>query len=688
MPPRTLLLAAVSLFALGAPVPVVAQSAAPVLLAQTEGVPPPPQGDQGDQGQGDQQKKKHRQQQEQQQPPQQQQQAQPRMQEQAPPGGDQAQGQWQGQGNRKKHRQQQQEQAQPQSQPDQYQPQQQGGGVDQGQGNKKKRRQQQQQQEQAQPQQLPPGQGGEPPLPQAGQQAEPGTLPPPGTGDGTGQQDRRKRAQEEMQRRLKGHKNGQPVEAQQPPQGQPQQGQPPVAGEQPPEQLPPVAGQPPKPQAPAASEQLPPVAQGADPQRLNDRDLRRRLRQNSEALNNPNLSPADRAALDQRTKADREELTRRVERTTGGKLPEAVIADPAKAQAEAKTVIDDRRPADQLSEDDLRARLQRNRTLLNVEGLSDQDQQALRERLRTDREALRQRAESDWRQQRQRQESDRRRPPDRFDDLTQDDGRWNGNTPRPGWEDVLNDRRPPNALDDRDLNRRIRANRWALEHGYAGVPPDVLQRQIERDRYEMRRRMVGWRNERYDWYRQNNDVNIGINLMILPNQPPMWRPPLEYAEADDEMLGEQLIAPPTMPIDRRYSVEEIEQTPALRQAMPGIEIDTIQFGFNEDFVPEEEIGELSRIGEILEQILRTNPNEVFLIEGHTDAVGSDAYNLDLSRRRAESVKASLVQYFNIRPENLETVGYGEQYLKIPTPDQEPENRRVTIRRITPLVGQR
>ena len=143
-----------------------------------------------------------------------------------------------------------------------------------------------------------------------------------------------------------------------------------------------------------------------------------------------------------------------------------------------------------------------------------------------------------------------------------------------------------------------------------------------------------------------------------------------------------------MPIERRYTVREIERYPAMRQAMPGIEIDSVRFGFNEDFVPEEEIGELSRIGETLEAILRTNPGEVFLIEGHTDAVGSAAYNMDLSRRRAASVKAALTDFFNIGPGSLETAGYGEQFLKIPTPDEEPENRRVTIRRITPLVGQR
>jgi outer membrane protein OmpA-like peptidoglycan-associated protein len=85
-------------------------------------------------------------------------------------------------------------------------------------------------------------------------------------------------------------------------------------------------------------------------------------------------------------------------------------------------------------------------------------------------------------------------------------------------------------------------------------------------------------------------------------------------------------------------------------------------------------------------MLEKNPAETFLIEGHTDAVGSDQANLALSDRRAEAVAEALTGAFGIPPENLATQGYGEQYLKINTQKPERENRRVTIRRITPLVA--
>ena len=74
-----------------------------------------------------------------------------------------------------------------------------------------------------------------------------------------------------------------------------------------------------------------------------------------------------------------------------------------------------------------------------------------------------------------------------------------------------------------------------------------------------------------------------------------------------------------------------------------------------------------------------------MVEGYTDAVGSDEDNLSLSDRRAESVAVALTEQFNVPPENLVTQGYGKQFLKIETPAPEEANRRVAVRRITPLI---
>jgi outer membrane protein OmpA-like peptidoglycan-associated protein len=129
----------------------------------------------------------------------------------------------------------------------------------------------------------------------------------------------------------------------------------------------------------------------------------------------------------------------------------------------------------------------------------------------------------------------------------------------------------------------------------------------------------------------------------------------------------------------------VMEQPIVRQALPSVELDTIHFGFNESFIREEEIANLDRVGRIIERILAAHPDEIFMIEGNTDAVGDEAYNLALSKKRADAVKQALTQYFVISPDSLATAGLGERYLKIPTPDPEQENRRVTVRRVTPLL---
>ena len=50
-----------------------------------------------------------------------------------------------------------------------------------------------------------------------------------------------------------------------------------------------------------------------------------------------------------------------------------------------------------------------------------------------------------------------------------------------------------------------------------------------------------------------------------------------------------------------------------------------------------------------------------------------------------AVAGILTESFQIPPENMTTQGYGSHFLKIPTPDANRQNRRVTVRRITPLL---
>lgn len=70
----------------------------------------------------------------------------------------------------------------------------------------------------------------------------------------------------------------------------------------------------------------------------------------------------------------------------------------------------------------------------------------------------------------------------------------------------------------------------------------------------------------------------------------------------------------------------------------------------------------------------------FRIEGHTDTVGSRAYNKELSDRRAAAVLEYLSSNFHVARNRVEAIGMGEDGLLVPTPDQtpEPRNRRVQV----------
>jgi len=172
--------------------------------------------------------------------------------------------------------------------------------------------------------------------------------------------------------------------------------------------------------------------------------------------------------------------------------------------------------------------------------------------------------------------------------------------------------------------------------------------------------------------------------------PPVVRMPreryiLEAERAPPEVIYEVLMAPPVERIDRRYTLEQIRYSLPLRDRMPRIDIDTINFDSGSWEIAPDQINRLAVIANAMNRVVSRNPAEVFLIEGHTDAVGSDVDNLSLSDRRAESAALALTERFHIPPENLTTQGYGEQYLKIQTEAPERQNRRVTVRRITPLL---
>jgi len=188
-------------------------------------------------------------------------------------------------------------------------------------------------------------------------------------------------------------------------------------------------------------------------------------------------------------------------------------------------------------------------------------------------------------------------------------------------------------------------------------------------------------------YRDPNAV--GGFYVDLP--PPIINIPYDryIVEADvapPDLIYDTMEAPPVERIERRYSLDEIRYSPSVRQLMPSIDLNTINFETGSWEIPPDQAARLQGIADGLNRAIARNPREVFLIEGHTDAVGSPVDNLSLSDRRAEAAAELLTQQFGVPAENLTSQGYGSQYLKEQTDGPSRINRRVTIRRITPLLN--
>jgi OmpA-OmpF porin, OOP family len=182
---------------------------------------------------------------------------------------------------------------------------------------------------------------------------------------------------------------------------------------------------------------------------------------------------------------------------------------------------------------------------------------------------------------------------------------------------------------------------------------------------------------------------VGGFYVDLP--PPVVRIPydryiVDAEDAPPEVIYETMEAPPVDRIERRYTLDEIRYSPNVRQLMPSIDVNTINFETGSWDIPSDQAARLQVIADGINRALQRNPREVFLIEGHTDAVGNDVDNLSLSDRRAEAAATLLTQQFGVPAENLTSQGYGKQYLKEQTDGPSRINRRVTVRRITPLLN--
>jgi hypothetical protein len=117
----------------------------------------------------------------------------------------------------------------------------------------------------------------------------------------------------------------------------------------------------------------------------------------------------------------------------------------------------------------------------------------------------------------------------------------------------------------------------------------------------------------------------GIGGFYVDLPPPMIRIPqdryiVEAEGASPDLIYDTMIAPPVERIERRYSLDEIRYSPSVRQRMPSIDLDSINFETGSWEIPPDQAAKLQGIADGLHRAITANPRAVFLIEGHTDAV--------------------------------------------------------------------
>jgi outer membrane protein OmpA-like peptidoglycan-associated protein len=126
---------------------------------------------------------------------------------------------------------------------------------------------------------------------------------------------------------------------------------------------------------------------------------------------------------------------------------------------------------------------------------------------------------------------------------------------------------------------------------------------------------------------------------------------------------------------RSLSMGDRDHLAAIAAKRPKIDLD-INFDFDSAALTPRTEPQLHSLGKALTS--DELAGSVIMLGGHTDGKGSDAYNHDLSERRAEAVKRFLIETYKIPAANLVSAGYGKEGYKNPSDPLASENRRVEV----------
>ncbi len=175
----------------------------------------------------------------------------------------------------------------------------------------------------------------------------------------------------------------------------------------------------------------------------------------------------------------------------------------------------------------------------------------------------------------------------------------------------------------------------------------------------------------------DNVTEDQIVRALAPAKKPLTRglsvgPQVDPAATEAESKFVQTIRSRTT---RSLSTTEREEIATIAKDKPNIDLE-ITFDYNSADISAKSLPSVQALGRALTSA--DLKGSTFIVAGHTDAAGGDAYNQDLSERRADSIKRYLMQNYGIAGGDLVTVGYGKSKLKDPSQPLAEVNRRVQV----------
>jgi outer membrane protein OmpA-like peptidoglycan-associated protein len=174
------------------------------------------------------------------------------------------------------------------------------------------------------------------------------------------------------------------------------------------------------------------------------------------------------------------------------------------------------------------------------------------------------------------------------------------------------------------------------------------------------------------------DNNVSADQILNALQPkPLTRGLSAGPQTDPAVEAKQIRFVDTLRNrkTRSLSLVEREEIAEIASTKPKIDLE-IQFDYDSADISKNSMPAVQELGKALSN--SSLRGSTFVVAGHTDAVGGETYNQDLSERRADTIKRYLTEKYGINGTDLVTVGYGKTKPKDVNAPMDPANRRVQV----------